>query len=36
MKLNDGIKDFKILILGLILQNLLQKISFLLKKKHRK
>jgi hypothetical protein len=37
MKLNDGIKDLKILI-GLILQNLpvLQKLSFLLKKKHRK
>jgi len=32
MKLNDSIKDFKILILGLILQNLLQKISFLLKR----
>jgi hypothetical protein len=31
MKINDGIKDLKILILGLTLQNLLQKISFLLK-----
>jgi hypothetical protein len=32
MKINDGIKDLKILILGLTLQNLLQKISFLLKR----